>query len=107
MKIEIEKAAESKYPLDIWTEEQSVIRKLAFANGAKFMQERMYSEEDMEEAFMACWKANVPDGAECKLSFKDWIKQFSKLKNNIKENIQNDNIFKSPNIEKKWFQKLE
>ncbi len=41
-------------------------------------QERMYSEEDMAEAFIACWKANVPDGIECKLSFKEWFEQFKK-----------------------------
>lgn len=40
--------------------------------------ERMYSEEDMEKSFMACWKANVPDGIECKLSFKEWFEQFKK-----------------------------
>jgi len=41
-------------------------------------QERMYSEEDMAEAFIACWKANVPDGIECKVSFNEWFKQFKK-----------------------------
>lgn len=41
-------------------------------------QEKMYSEEDMAESFMACWKANVPDGIECKLSFKEWFEQFKK-----------------------------
>jgi hypothetical protein len=41
-------------------------------------QERSYSEEDMAESFMACWKANVSDGIECKLSFKEWLEQFKK-----------------------------
>jgi hypothetical protein len=40
--------------------------------------ERMYSEEDMAEAFIACWKANVSDGIECKVSFKEWFEQFKK-----------------------------
>jgi hypothetical protein len=40
--------------------------------------ERMYSEEDMAESFMACWKANVSDGIECKLSFKEWFEQYKK-----------------------------
>ena len=40
--------------------------------------ERMYSEEDMAESFMACWKANVSDGIECKLSFKEWFENFKK-----------------------------
>jgi hypothetical protein len=39
---------------------------------------RMYSEEDMAESFVACWKSNVPDGIECKLSFKEWFEQFKK-----------------------------
>ena len=46
--------------------------------GAKDQAERMYSEEDMAESFMACWKANVFDGIECKLSFKEWFEQFKK-----------------------------
>jgi hypothetical protein len=40
--------------------------------------ERMYSEADMAESFMACWKANVSDGIECKLSFKEWFEEFKK-----------------------------
>jgi hypothetical protein len=46
--------------------------------GAKYQSERMYSEEDMAESFMACWKSNVPEGAECKLSFNEWFEQFKK-----------------------------
>ena len=49
-----------------------------FINGAKWQQERSYSEEDMAESFMACWKANVPEGFECKLSFNEWFEQFKK-----------------------------
>jgi len=44
--------------------------------GTKWQAERSYSEEDMAEAFIACWKANVPDGIECKVSFNEWFKQF-------------------------------
>ena len=44
---------------------------------AKEMEKQQgYSEEDMAESFMACWKANVPEGFECKLSFKEWFEQF-------------------------------
>jgi hypothetical protein len=50
--------------------------KQGFEAGAKYMQERMYNEQDMSEAFMACWKANVPEGVECLLSFKEWLKEF-------------------------------
>jgi hypothetical protein len=49
-----------------------------FIAGAKWQAERMYSEEDMAEAFIACWKANVPDGVECKVSFNEWFEQFKK-----------------------------
>ena len=41
-------------------------------------QQQGYSEEDMAESFMACWKANVPEGFECKLSFKEWFEQNKK-----------------------------
>jgi len=51
----LEEDAESKYPLDIWAEEESLIRKLAFTNGAKWMQEKMYSEEDMIEFGKFCY----------------------------------------------------
>ena len=42
------------------------------------LEERMYSKKDMEDSFVACWKANVPEGIECKLSFKEWFEQFKK-----------------------------
>ena len=75
----IEEAAEYNYPTgDVWDEEQALIRRLAFKKGAKWQAERMYSEEDMAEAFIACWKANVPDGIECKVSFNDWFEQLKK-----------------------------
>ena len=45
---------------------------------ANYQAKRMYSEEDMTEAFIACWKANVPDGIECKVSFNEWFEQFKK-----------------------------
>jgi len=55
MNKELEEVTQSKYPLDIWTEEESLIRKLAFTNGAKWMQEKMYSEEDMIEFGKFCY----------------------------------------------------
>ena len=42
------------------------------------LEKTMYSEEDMAESFIACWKANVSGGMECKLSFKEWFEQFKK-----------------------------
>ena len=50
----------------------------AFKDGAKWQAERMYSEKDMEEYFIAYWKANVPEGIECKLSFNQWFNEFKK-----------------------------
>ena len=41
-------------------------------------QDKKYSEQDMAEAFMACWNANIPEGVECKFSFKEWLEQFKK-----------------------------
>jgi hypothetical protein len=39
-------------------------------------EKQQYSEKDMAESFLACWKANVPEGVECLLSFKDWLQKF-------------------------------
>jgi hypothetical protein len=49
-----------------------------FRDGAKWQQERSYSEEDMAQSFMACWIENVPYGIECKVSFNEWFEQFKK-----------------------------
>jgi hypothetical protein len=76
----LEEAAEHNYPNgDIWTEEQAVIRRLAFKNGAKWQAERMYSEEDMKEAFRSNYTpfsaTNTGDFDE---DFDKWFKQFKK-----------------------------
>lgn len=49
MNKKLEEVAVRKYSLDIWAEEESLIRKLAFSNGAKYMQEQMYNEIDIKE----------------------------------------------------------
>jgi hypothetical protein len=51
----LEEAAKHNYPSgDVWTEEQAVIRRLAFKNGGKWQAERMYSEEEVKRiAFSA------------------------------------------------------
>jgi hypothetical protein len=54
------------------------LRKQCFLDGYKLGQERMYSEEDMAQSFMACWIENVPYGIECKVSFNEWFEQFKK-----------------------------
>jgi hypothetical protein len=71
----LEEAAEKSTQL--WFNNNDFTKEL-FIAGAKWQAERMYSEEDMTEAFIACWKANVPDGIECKVSFNEWFKQFKK-----------------------------
>jgi hypothetical protein len=70
------KKASLQYRLS--TNNKMGIEQVAFESGAKWQAKRMYSEEDMAESFMACWKANVSDGIECKLSFKEWFEQFKK-----------------------------
>ena len=78
----LKEAAEEYYNNNIFcdgiTEFEHDIAIRCFIAGAKDQAERMYSEEDMAESFMACWKANVFDGIECKLSFKEWFEQFKK-----------------------------
>ena len=73
MKKEIEKAAEHNYPEgDVWTEEQAVIRRLAFKNGAKWQAKRMYSKKDMEEAFTNGLNRSFDS------DFDRWFEQFKK-----------------------------
>ena len=78
----LEEAANKIYPNDEYYNEyycdMGELHREKFIEGAKWQQERMYSEEDMAESFMACWKANVPEGFECKLSFNEWFEQFKK-----------------------------
>jgi hypothetical protein len=68
MKETFEKTAKSKYLLDIWEEEESLIRKLAFSNGAKYMQEQMYNEIDIEVAFYQGMNGDLP--------FSEWFENF-------------------------------
>lgn len=76
MKEETIKDASEKYRQSTGNKMQ--IERIAFKEGAQWQAERMYSEQDMAESFVACWKANVPEGIECKLSFKEWFEQFNK-----------------------------
>jgi hypothetical protein len=79
----LEEAAENNYPQDdVWTEEESVIRKLAFINGAKWQAERMYSEEDMKLSFEAGKKGYMRGSMLHQeyyftwKNFKQWLEQF-------------------------------
>ena len=44
----LEEAAERFYHLGIWTEKESLIRRLAFINGAIYQAKRSYSDKDMK-----------------------------------------------------------
>ena len=47
-------------------------------DNVKYQAKKKYSEKDVEEYFIAYWKANVPEGIECKLSFNEWFNEFKK-----------------------------
>lgn len=77
----LEEAAENNYPVgDVWTEEQAVIRKLAFMKGAKWKAERMYSEEEVKALFKQYQNAfPLHRGIQVLDSeFTEWFNQFKK-----------------------------
>lgn len=45
-----------------------------FPKGAINQAKAMHKEE-IENAFVECWKANMPDGYECKLSAKEYYNE--------------------------------
>ena len=55
---------------------------IAFIAGAKWQQERMYSEEDLREAFIAGGNSQIEEdddyGTEYDAYMEDWFKQFKK-----------------------------
>ena len=57
-----------------WDEGKLFHRKAGFIDGAKWHQERMYSEEDLLSAF----KAGMMFIGEDKGSFREWFEQFKK-----------------------------
>jgi hypothetical protein len=76
---EIEESADKANGYKLYAKDtKAPIFNEGFIAGAKWQAERMYSEEDLREAFIACWKANVSDGIECKVSFNEWFEQFKK-----------------------------
>jgi hypothetical protein len=69
----LEEAAEHNYPNgDVWTEEQAVIRRLAFKNGAKWQAERMYSEEEVLQLLLRLQQTESYD------NLYDWFEQYKK-----------------------------
>jgi hypothetical protein len=57
-------------------------RQDAFYEGAKWMQERMYSEEDMRKAFIAGGNSQIEEdddyGTEYDAYMEEWFKQLKK-----------------------------
>lgn len=84
----LEKAAEHNYPSgDVWTEEQAVIRRLAFKNGAKWQAKRMYTEEEVkamiEKAlthndYNFCGSLVTAQGEIRTANFGVWFEEFKK-----------------------------
>jgi hypothetical protein len=76
----LEEAAEHNYPNgDIWTEEQAVIRRLAFKNGAKWKAERMFSNEEVI-ILLQKYRFDLSSGETPTLgdTTKYWFEQFKK-----------------------------
>jgi hypothetical protein len=76
----LEEAAES-YVKDS-SHELYQLRKQCFMDGAKWQQERMYSEEDMRKAFIAggnsCIEEDDVYGSLYDAYMKNWFEQFKK-----------------------------
>jgi hypothetical protein len=79
----LKEAAENRYGTDMDSIRGSNVYDLnsdlkrGFIAGAKWMQERMYSEEDLLSAF----EAGMMFIGEDKGSFKEWFKQFKSKQN--------------------------
>ena len=67
----LEEAAERLYSDKLYPMYGS-IRRDAFINGAEWMQERSYSEEDLRTSFGVGMKFMIDN----KLSFEEWFEQF-------------------------------
>jgi len=58
----LEELAEVNYPIDDWTEEQCLVRRLAFKAGYKKAREKYkYTDEDMRKAISHAYKQARPD----------------------------------------------
>jgi hypothetical protein len=70
----LEEAAEKYVEINVAKNVAKLMYKEHFVEGAKWQQERMYSEEDMLESFMAGIKCESKYGK----NFEQFIKQFKK-----------------------------
>jgi hypothetical protein len=50
----------------------------SFIAGAKWQQERSYSEEDMKKCWMACLDFNKPNKFNSRVKFEQWFEIFSR-----------------------------
>ena len=76
----VEEAAER-----LWLDSMSQLTsKNSFIQGAEWMQERMYSEEDLRTAFIAGGNSQIEEdddyGTEYDAYMEDWFNQFKKTK---------------------------
>jgi hypothetical protein len=87
MKEQLEEAAEKMYKQSYdefgeatWDEGKLFHRKAGFIDGAKWQQERMYSEEDLREAFKQSRQALIfeKDMPPVYNDFEEWFEQFKK-----------------------------
>jgi hypothetical protein len=76
----IEEAAKKIYPthkgLTTIASNKIMLRRTAFIKGAKWQAERMYSEEDMREAFIA--GTQFEEDYDYNLYMEKWFEQFKK-----------------------------
>jgi hypothetical protein len=71
----LEEVAEKVYPINMmYGGDNNAITRSIFIEGAKWQQERSYSEEDMLKSFMAGIKCESDNGK----NFEEFIKQFKK-----------------------------
>jgi HEPN domain-containing protein len=57
-----------------WLENE--LKKIPFINPKEaFEQAKAMEKEQIKDAFVECWKSNVPDGIECKLDAEQYYKE--------------------------------
>ena len=70
----IEQASENNYPEgDVWNNEEVLVRRLAFINGAKHQSERMYNEEEVKHIV-----SEALESALVTVDLEQWFEQFKK-----------------------------
>jgi hypothetical protein len=70
MNKEIKESKMKKQTAVDWLIEQ--FKKQGFLYDLDIEAAKQMEKEQIEQSFVACWKANVPDGIECKLSANEY-----------------------------------